>query len=152
MKIPPYSESFSNHTQILVSLLQGVLCTKIQNGKPKLIAYASKRLPEAAKNYSLTELEMCRLAINIVIFAHLSKKVDFVAMVDHLALIHILKSKEEPATTKIIRLLEVLNAYSFNLYYMKGKNMILRDFCQEKEQMIVTHMKSYPYHLTCKQY
>ena len=27
---------------------------QIQNGKPKLIAYASKRLPEAAKNYSIT--------------------------------------------------------------------------------------------------
>ena len=31
---------------------------QIQNGKPKLIAYASKRLPEAAKNYSITELEL----------------------------------------------------------------------------------------------
>ena len=31
---------------------------QIQNGKPKLIAYASKRLPEAAKNYSTTELYM----------------------------------------------------------------------------------------------
>ena len=30
---------------------------QMQNGKPKLIAYASKRLPEAAKNYSITELE-----------------------------------------------------------------------------------------------
>ena len=37
---------------------------QIQNGKPKLIAYASKRLPEAARNYSITELEMCGLAIN----------------------------------------------------------------------------------------
>ena len=27
---------------------------QIQNGKPKLIACASKRLPEAAKNYSIT--------------------------------------------------------------------------------------------------
>ena len=35
---------------------------QIQNGKPKLIAYASKRLPEAAKNYLLTELELCGLA------------------------------------------------------------------------------------------
>ena len=32
---------------------------QIQNGKPKLIAYTSKRLPEAAKDYSITELEMC---------------------------------------------------------------------------------------------
>ena len=30
------------------------LC-QIQNEKPKLIAYASKRLPEAAKNYYITE-------------------------------------------------------------------------------------------------
>ena len=32
---------------------------QIQNGKPKLIAYTSQRLPEAARNYSITELEMC---------------------------------------------------------------------------------------------
>ena len=66
---------------------------QIQNGKPKLIAYASKRLPEAAQNYSITELEMCGLAINIASFAHLLKRVDFDAIVDHLALVHILKSK-----------------------------------------------------------
>ena len=56
------------------------------------------------------------------------KRVDFDAIVDHLALVHILKSKTEPATTRIKRLLEVLSAYSFNLYYMKGKDMILSDF------------------------
>ena len=38
---------------------------QIQNGKPNLIAYASKRLPEAVKSYSITELELCRLAIII---------------------------------------------------------------------------------------
>ena len=38
---------------------------QIQNGKPKLIVYASKRLPEAAKHYSITELEMCGLAIRV---------------------------------------------------------------------------------------
>ena len=106
---------------------------QIQNGKPKLIAYASKRLPEAARNYSITELEMCGLAINIASFAHLLKKVDFDAIVDHLALVHILKSKTEPATPRIKRLLEVLSAYSFNLYYMKGKDMILSDFLSRQE-------------------
>ena len=101
---------------------------QIQNGKPKLIAYASKRLPEAAKNYSISELEMCGLAINIVSFAHLLKNVDFDAIVDHLALVHSLKSKIEAATTRIKRLLKVLSTHSFNLYYMKGKDMILSDF------------------------
>ena len=71
---------------------------------------------------------MCGLAINIMSFAHLLKRVDFDAIVDHLALVHILKSKTEPTTTRIKRLLEVLSAYSFNLYYIKGKDMILSDF------------------------
>ena len=101
---------------------------QIQNGKPKLIAYASKRPPQAARNYSITELEMCGLAINITSFTHLLKKVYFDVIVDHVALVHILKSKTEPATPRIKRLLEVLSAYSFNVYYMKGKDMILSDF------------------------
>ena len=74
---------------------------QIQIDKPKLIAYASKRLPEAAKSYSITELELCGLAVNIANFSHLLKRVDFDAIVDHLALTHIIKSKMEHPTTRI---------------------------------------------------
>ena len=81
--------------------MTGSTLHQIQGGKLKLIPYASKRLPEAAKNYSITELELCGLAINIASFAHLLKRVDFDAIVDHLALTHIIKSKVEPATTRI---------------------------------------------------
>ena len=56
------------------------------------------------------------------------KRVDFNAVVDHLVLMHIIKSKAEPATTRIKRLLELISSYSFNLYYMKGKDMMLCDF------------------------
>ena len=77
----------------------GSVLYQIQNGKPKLIAYSSKQLPEAARNYSITELEMCGLAINIASSAHLLKRVYFNVIVDHIALIHIIKSKREPATT-----------------------------------------------------
>ena len=106
---------------------------QIQNGKPKLIAYASKRLPEAACNYSITELEMCGLAINIASFAHLLRKVDFDAVVDHIAIMQIIRSKVEPATTRIKKLLEVLSSYSLNLYYIKGKDMILSDFLSRQK-------------------
>ena len=106
---------------------------QIQGDNPKLIAYASKRLPEAARNYSITELELCGLAINIASFAHLLKRVDFDAIVDHLALTHIIKSKAEPATTRIKCLLELISSYSFNLYYMKGKDMILSDFLSQQK-------------------
>ena len=106
---------------------------QIQNGKPKLIAYASKRLPEATKSYSITELELCGLAISTASFSHLLKRVDFDAIVDHLALTHIIKSKTEPTMTRIKRLLELISSYSFSLYYMKGKDMILNDFLSRQK-------------------
>ena len=59
---------------------------------------------------------------------HLLKWVDFDTIVDLLALTHIMKSKAEPVTTRIKRLLELFSLYSFNLYYMKGKDMNLSDF------------------------
>ena len=85
-------------------------------------------MPEVAKNYSITELEMCGLAINIASFSHLLKRVDFDAVVDHLAIAHIMKSKMELATNRIKRLFKILSSYSFNLYYIKGKDMVLSDF------------------------
>ena len=108
--------------------VMGSTLYQIQNGKPKLIAYASTRLPEVTRNYSIIELELCGLAIHIASFSHLLKRVDFDAIVDHLALTHIIKSKAGQATTRIKRLLELISSYSFNLYYIKGKDMILSDF------------------------
>ena len=90
-------------------------------------------MPEAAKNYSITELEMCGLAMNITTFLHLLKKVDFDAIVDHLAITHIMRSKAEPAITRIKRLLELLSPYSFNLYYIKGNDMVLSDFLSRQK-------------------
>ena len=91
-------------------------------------------MPEAAKNYSITKLEMCGLAINIATFLYLLKKVDFNAIVVHLAITHIMKSKAEPDTTRIKGLLELLSPYSFNLYYIKGKDMVLSD-CLSRQKM-----------------
>ena len=67
----------SNYILTPASLPLVVHCTRFSNGQPRLIAYASKRMPEAAKNYSNTELEMCGLAMKIATFSHLLKKVDF---------------------------------------------------------------------------
>ena len=115
---------------------------QIQYGKPRLIAYASKRLLEVVRSYSITELELCSLVINIASFSHLLKRVDFNAIVDHLALMHIIKSKAEPATARIKRLLEWIHLYSFNLYYMKGKYIVLSDFLSRQ-----THDDSDPHNI-----
>ena len=101
---------------------------QIQNAKSKLIVYASKLLPEAAKKYPITELELCGLAINVASFSHLLKRVDFNASIDHLSLTHIIKSKAEPTTIRIKRLLELISSYSYNLYYIKRKDTVLSGF------------------------
>ena len=130
-------------------LAAGSALYQIQNGKPKLIAYTSKRLPEAVRSYLITELELCGLAVNIASFSHLLKRVDFDAIVDHLALMHIIKSKAKPVTTKIKRLLELISSYSFNLYYMIGTDMILSDFFLDRCMMRASHMILFLYDLIC---
>ena len=73
-------------------------------------------------------MELCGLAINIASFSHLLKRVEFDAIVDHPILTDINKSKAEQATTRIKRLLELISSYSFNAYYIIGKDMVLSDF------------------------
>ena len=67
------------------------------------------------------------------VFAHLLRKVDFDAVVDHLAITQIMRSKVELVTNRIKRLLDVLSTYSFNLYYINGKDMILSDFLSRQD-------------------
>ena len=52
----------------------GSMLYQIQNGKPKLIAYMSKRLPEAVRSYSITELELCGLDVKYSKFFAPTKK------------------------------------------------------------------------------
>ena len=76
MHLPDKKGRFQLHSDT-GKFATGSALYQVQNGQPKLIAYASKRMPEAATNYLITELEMCGLAINMASFVHLLKKVDF---------------------------------------------------------------------------
>ena len=90
----------SSRTHIGSSLLQ------VQDGKSRLIGYVSKSLPAPAQNYSVTELEMTGMAVNIHLWRHLLHRVEFDCAVDHKAIPYIMKAKTLPATTRIMRLLE----------------------------------------------
>ena len=107
---------------------------QIQEGKPRLIGYASKTLPEACSRYSVTELEMTGLLVSMNLWKNLLKRREFDAAVDHVAVAQIMEAKTEPATTRIMRLLDRLSAYSFNLYYVKGRDMILSYYLSRHRQ------------------
>ena len=115
-----YCDSSRTHT--------GSSLGQVQEGKPRLIGYARKSLPAPAINYSVTELEMTGMAVNIHLWRHLLHRVEFDCAVDHRAIPYIMKAKTLPATTRIMRLLEILSGYAFNLYFVKGKDMKICDF------------------------
>ena len=101
----------------------GISLWQNTNGKPRLLGYAGKSLPDACSNYSVTELEMIGLAINIHLWKPLLLRVEFDCAVDHRALPYIMKSKNLPATSRIIKLLEHLSGHCFKLYYVKRKKI-----------------------------
>ena len=100
---------------------------QMQNGQPKLIGYSSKTLPKACLNYSVTELEMFGLSINLHQWNHLIAKIDFDCASDHLAAVQIMHGKDKPKG-RIGRILEKILDYTFRLYYVKGKDLILADY------------------------
>ena len=67
---------------------------QIQEGKPKLIGYTSKILPEACSRYSVTELEMTGLLVNMNLWKNLLKHREFDAAVDHATVAQIMKAKQ----------------------------------------------------------
>ena len=115
-----YSDTSKTHA--------GSALWQIQNGKPRLIGYGSKSLPKACANYGITELEMTGLMYNMLTWKFWLGKKDFDAAVDHAAIPHIMKAKHAPTTDRIGRLLFGLSHFTFHLYYVKGKDMILCDF------------------------
>ena len=108
--------------------MQVVHCGKLQDGIPRLIGYGSKTLPPATQNYSVTELEMFGLLINIYSWKNHLHEVEFDVAVDHKAVVQIMKGKNPPATNCIGALIGKLLDIPFNLYYVKGKDLILTDF------------------------
>ena len=127
----------------------GSLLWQIQGGKPKLIGYASKILPEACSRYSVTELEMTGLLVNMNLWKNRLKHREFDAAVDYAAVAQIMKAKTEPATTRIMRLLNRLSAYIFNLYYVKGRDMILSDYLSRHRQKDLDPSELIPISFCC---
>ena len=51
----------------------GSYLTQVIDGKERILGYYSKTLPEACLRYSVTELELFGLLINVTAFEHLLK-------------------------------------------------------------------------------
>ena len=95
------------------------------------------------------ELEMTGLLVNMNLWKNLLKHREFDAAVDHAAVAQIMKAKTEPATTRTMRLLDRLSAYSFNLYYVKGRDMILSYYLSRHRQKDLDPSELIPISFCC---
>ena len=88
-----------------------------------VIGYHSKRLPQSAKNFGITELELTGLLVNIHGFMQLLSNRYSEVLVDHKAIEYMIKSKTESPTTRLKTLLLKLSEYTIDLKYQKGSKM-----------------------------
>ena len=101
---------------------------QIQDGQERLLAYYSKALPKASKHYGVSELELTGLCYAIHAFRHLLKNTTFQVFTDHSSIPLLLKSKAEPSSDRIKRLLERLSGYSIQIGFRKGSEMVIADY------------------------
>ena len=104
----------------------GTLLQK-QGNEWVVIGYHSKRLPQSAKNFGGTELELTGLLVNIHGFMQLLCSRYFEVLVDHKAIKYMIKSKTESPTTRLKTLLWKLSEYTVDLKYQKGSEMHTSD-------------------------
>ena len=126
MKAPPPDGLFHLESDTSQKGVGGTLLQK-QGDEWVVIGYNSKRLPQSAKNFGVTELELTRLLVNIHGFMQLLCSRYFEVLVNHKAIEYMTKSKTESATTRLKTLLLKLSEYTIYLKYQKGSEMHTSD-------------------------
>ena len=114
-------ESDTSHEGVSSTLLQK------QGDELVVIGYHPKRLPQLAKNFGITKLELTGLLVNIHGFMQLLCNRYFEVLVDHKAIEYMIKSKTESPTTRLKTLLLKLSKYTIDLKYQKGSEMHTSD-------------------------
>ena len=109
------------------TLAAGAALYQYQGSAFYIIGYNSKKLSKAVQNYSVTELELFGLVVNIYAFKQLLTNVYFEVFCDHSAIVQILNGKKKLPTRRIQRLIEHLLPFNFTVYYLPGNKMHIAD-------------------------
>ena len=113
----------------------GTLLQK-QGNEWVVISYHSKGLPQSAKNFGVTELELTGLLVNIHGFMQLLHNRYFEVLVDHKTIEYMIKSKTESPITRLKTLLLKLSEYTIDLKYQKGSEMQTSDALSRLQNIV----------------
>ncbi|MCG8046377.1 MAG: RNase H-like domain-containing protein, partial [Candidatus Thiodiazotropha endolucinida] len=97
----------------------GGILHQMQEGRERVIAYASRALNKAERNYCITEKELLAVRFFIEYFRQYLLGRKFVVRTDHQALVWLFKLKEPRG--KVARWIEILSYYDFRIEYRPGK-------------------------------
>ena len=103
------------------TLAVGAALYQYQGSAFYIVGYNSKKLPKAVQNYSVTELELFGLVVNIYAFKQLLTNVHFEVFCDHSAIVQILNGKKKLPTRRIQRLIVL------TVQYLPGNKMHIAD-------------------------
>lgn len=98
----------------------GAVLSQMQAGRERVIAYASRGMNKAERNYCITEQELLAVIYFIQYFRQYLLGRHFVVRSDHQALVWLFKLKEPSG--KIARWIEILAPYDFEIQYRPGKS------------------------------
>ena len=108
-----------------------VTLSQIQEGKEKVIAYASKKLNKQQQRYSVTRRELLAVVTFVDQFRHYLLGREFTVRTDHSSL-RWLHNFKEP-TGQLARWLETLSVYHMVLEHREGKKHLNADALSRKD-------------------
>ncbi|UYV65493.1 hypothetical protein LAZ67_3004513 [Cordylochernes scorpioides] len=126
LSFPNSMPHLSLSTDASDSAVGGVIQQK-ENGIWKPVAFFSKNLNNAQKNYSTYDRELLGIYLSIKNFKYLLEGREFVIFTDHRPLIFAFLQKPEKAAPRQIRQLQFISQFSTDIRHVKGQNNIVAD-------------------------
>ena len=122
---PDFTKSFNLHTDASGTAIGSALTQLNEEGLDMPIAYFSRKLSVAEKNYTVTELEALAIVESIKHFRYYLFGRHFTVFTDHAALQYLFKFKSN--VPRIARWALLLTEYDWDIRYKTGKSHVIPD-------------------------
>jgi hypothetical protein len=144
LRQPDYTERFVLETDASNVGLGAILSQELE-GTRNPIAFASRKMIPAEKNYSISEKEMLAALWGMEHFQYFLRGKEFELITDHRAL-QALNTKGEIKSARIQRWTERLQNFSFSVTYKQGKEIphvdaLSRGGCREMNVCVIQEQK-----------